>query len=352
MGRSAKEKLTRIQNEMDCIVINEDPVFVETEVANAIFEYYGDISKIHIDKYKIGIPNTSCTCGVDIGMIFRVSPHGVASCFHCKAQASVVASNMNMEMIKDIAANVKKYMTDEPIQFRSRPRVTSVDIHPDMVEDVEVNGTKNKNESVSEYGLVLLGKIEEVNAGNNEILSALQRQPMVNRSTYIFSSHPGKSERGLHVDPVDAFNLAFKYSKGEAVSIEGEADAIIATWYFFRPCTDIDVIKDARTFFATSSQIPKYTEEMKGKKMWGKDVVILHQKHGDLVHVPVGWPHFVYNNKANVKIAFDTICKGNLRMCAHVWKNQFRSMNIKGEEYFGVISVLSDLAMRYLSPNR
>ena len=99
------------------------------------------------------------------------------------------------------------------------------------------------------------------------------------------------------MDRTEALNIAFALYFGTLPNVHDLRTKVLAVWYFFRPdwCTsltgdDLKLAKDLlrlrkrpTSFDAHNSLVKKYPE-----------IVVMHeQRHGDIVHVPAGWPHMV-----------------------------------------------------------
>ena len=74
----------------------------------------------------------------------------------------------------------------------------------------------------------------------------------------------------------------------------------------------------------------------------GRDTVqILYQRHGDMMHVPAGWPHQVVNLKPCVKMAWDFFTSANMSRYALSWLYISKQMP-RSDDYMGAAIVLKN----------
>lgn len=74
-------------------------------------------------------------------------------------------------------------------------------------------------------------------------------------------------------------------------------------------------------------------------------VQILHQCSGDIVNVPAGWVHCVYNLRQCVKVAYDYIVPEHMPLYMLCWKKIFAHLT-KNEEDFGCVAEILHTIVR------
>eukprot|EP00198_Chlamydomonas_reinhardtii_P009207 XP_001698544.1 predicted protein [Chlamydomonas reinhardtii] len=196
-------------------------------------------------------------------------------------------------------------------------RPTELMLEPDQT--YHVLHTIPRSATASQDSIML--RLHRQLASPSELLSAPDVQlRMMNASIIIGGVSP------MHLGPIRAFNMALAPSclGGEA------ANTVLARWVFVSPAAlgtalqlVYDLLQTAETasgvthfvhlfhIQATGQNRPYFTDEgvawliEQGGLVVGRDILVLDQRHGDVVTVPPGWAHQVTNLKTCIKLAFD-----------------------------------------------
>ena len=119
----------------------------------------------------------------------------------------------------------------------------------------------------------------------------------------------------FHLDPAWAFNMLMLWKPDEdrEEAIGGGAD-----WIFVSP----DRCEEAVEYLRGKGLLEKKLTGRTMKEMYDTlynrnqtGVWLIHQKHGEVVEVPVGYGHAVVNRGRNYKVALDVIPDGTLHRC-------------------------------------
>ena len=70
-------------------------------------------------------------------------------------------------------------------------------------------------------------------------------------------------------------------------------------------------------------------------------VVVIHQRHGEMVDVPPGWVHQVRNQNTCLKLAWDVLIFSELPWYVRFWREIItKKLLVQVEDYTGVFPIL------------
>lgn len=367
-----------VKNEVAALTVRTLDMEVATAVERYFKEYLAnpqDMGKVTY-QHQITHDTASCKCGMDLDFLFWSTPGGgdpVSRCFHCGLGDSGTSLHTPLprEYLEGIFSEARRlttvsfFVTPCPgilCNIRGGHPMPGLPMHmahlPTLLDrfrdEIEEAAKTARSDTVSSYdidlshhGLSLASELERLLIGSAscDLAAALGAAPMGDRATGIVTVRgPSLSARKMHADPVGAVNIAI------AADVHND---VLATWYFVSPTLPPPELAAAKDFFDNCRDPEEYATHAAAGQAWAKSVRSIDQRDGDLVVVHAGWPHVVWNVRANKKIAFDTVFRGTVDACAHNWRTNFHAVN-KGEgpAYFKCMGTLLRLAISTLYKTR